>query len=185
MLLLCFLYVKLDHKWAIYVCFFVVCSEKNHPAEMHTRCLSQSCMTLFLIPAFVMAYCLPDCYFLLIYCVVLDFFVIFFVLLAVAWSSQRIWLLGDPSLNVHVLCLWQQKDSRGFAHLPQIGRHVQGCSDCKALGHCKWAVIIMDISSLSATKDLISTSFAPPETHKCFKSAKHIWEQYGRNQQES
>lgn len=113
------------------------------------------------------------------------FFVIFFVLLAVAWSSQRIWLLGEPSLNVHVLCLWQRKDSRGFAHLPQIGRHVQGCSDCKALGHCKWAVIIMDISSLSAAEDLISTSFAPPQTHKCFKSAKHIWEQYGRNQQES
>lgn len=113
------------------------------------------------------------------------FFVIFFVLLAAAWSSQRIWLLGDPSLNVHVLCLWQRKDSRGFAHLPQIGRHVQGCSDCKALGHCKWAVIIMDISSLSAAEDLISTSFAPPQTHKCFKSAKHIWEQYGRNQQES
>lgn len=88
-------------------------------------------MTLFLIPAFAMAYCLPDCYFLLISRVILDFFVIFFVLKAAHQSSQRIWLLDGASL----MFMSYASDSRGFAHLLQICRHVQSCSDCKALGH--------------------------------------------------
>lgn len=57
MSLLCFLYFRLDHNWAIYLCFFAVYSAEE-TAERRTRCLS-----VFLIPAFVMACCLPDCCF--------------------------------------------------------------------------------------------------------------------------
>lgn len=54
-----------------YLFIFLCCLFCKKPAEIGTRCLPLFCMTLFLIPAFVMAYCVHDCYFLLIYCVVL------------------------------------------------------------------------------------------------------------------